>query len=119
MSQLQDALWGVSSIETAHKRKVYLDGFDVPAGTHVLAQRVRVPTLLFADPDGIHDEYTQYETVTAYAVLTDEEYEQARVSQAETDELAHQIAPEIAAALGGYVKRCGLSHDSNRNARAG
>lgn len=105
MSQFQDALWGVSSIETEHRRRIFLDAGDIPACAHVLGQRVRVPTLLFADNEGIHDEYTLYETVTAYAVLTDEEYEQARVSQAATDELAHHIAPEIAAALGGYVKR--------------
>ncbi len=105
MSQFQDALWGVSTIQTANGRTIYLDGGDVPEGAHVLGQRVRVPTLLFADPEGIHDEYTQYETITCYAELTDQEYEQARVSQAATDELAHRIAPEIAAALGGYVKR--------------
>lgn len=108
MSQFQDALWGVlSTIQSTNGRIIYLDGGDVPEGAHVLGQRVRVPTLLFADADGIHDEYTLYETVTAYAVLTDEEYERGRVSQAATDALAREIAPEIAAALGGYVRRWG------------
>jgi len=122
MSQFQDALWGVlSTIQTTNGRTIYLDGGDVPEGVHVLGQRVRVPVLLFADNDGIHDEYTLHETVTAYAKLTPEEYECAKVSQAATDELARTIAPEIAAALGGYVKRCGVinRYDSNRNPRAG
>lgn len=106
MSQFQDALWGVlSTIQTTNGRTIYLDGGDVPEGVHVLGQRVRVTTLLFADNKGIHDEYTLYETVTAYAVLTDDEYERGRVSQDATDALAHEIAPEIATALGGFVKR--------------
>jgi hypothetical protein len=102
---IKDALWGVAAIDTESKRKVWLDGGEIPAGVNVLGQHVRVPTLLFASPEGIHNEFTQFETVTAYAELTPEELARGQVSQEATDALAHEIAPEIAEALGGYVKR--------------
>src|SRR5581483_212238 len=105
MNPIKDALWGVTTVETERKRRIYLDIAEIPAGVKVLGQRVRVPAILFADPEGIHDEYTLFETVTAYAELTPAEWERASTSHAATDALAREIAPEIAAALGGYVKR--------------
>lgn len=93
-----------AALETRTNRRVWLETDAVPAGVRVLGMRVRVPALLFADPEGIADEYTWWDTVTAFAELTPEEFESGRASQQATDALAEALAPDIAAALGGYVK---------------
>ncbi len=83
---------------------LYLEPSAVPAGARVLGIWVRIPRILFASDEGIHDDLTLSETKLVYVELTDEEWNRVYGNQAAIDALGHQLGPEIATALGGHVK---------------
>ena len=84
-------------------RRIYRDG-EVPHGVKVLGVRVQIPRVLFATSEGVQDDLALHETTMVYAEITEEEWARACNDQAAINALGQQIGPEIAAALGGYVK---------------
>ncbi len=86
-------------------RKIYTDSTTLPASGKVLGIRVRVPRILFATEEGILDDMTIAETRTVYVEVTDDEWERVKDDQAAINALAQSLGPEIANALGGFVKQ--------------
>lgn len=94
-------------VQNINGRNVYLDLTEIPAGTQVLALRVRVPTILFAcAEDGGEIDYDKaiYETRQVWIQVTDEEMERVRGSQAAINELGKSLGHVASQALGGYVR---------------
>ncbi len=87
------------------KHNIYFDTSAIPADAKVLGIRVRVPRILFATDEGVHDDLTISDTQMVYAELSAEEWNRVQGNQAATDALAQELGPEVATALGGYVKR--------------
>ncbi len=83
---------------------IYFEKHTIPFDARVLAISVRVPRILFASDEGIYDDLTISETKLVYVALTDEEWNRVYGNQAAIDALGQQLGPEIAGALGGYVK---------------
>ena len=83
---------------------LYLDKSTIPTNARVLGIWVRIPRILFASDEGIHDDLTIGETKLIYVELTDQEWHRVYGNQAAIDALGQQLGPEIATALGGYVK---------------
>ncbi len=85
-------------------RKIYTDPNSIPTHAKVLGIRVRVPRIMFAVPEGVQADLTLSETRVVFVELTDEEWNRVQGNQAAINALGQALGPEIAAALGGYVK---------------
>jgi len=85
-------------------RKIYTDSNTIPSHSKVLGIRVRVPRMLFATDEGMHEDLTLTQTRVVFVELTDEEWNRVQGNQAAINALGQSLGPEIAAALGGYVK---------------
>ncbi len=85
-------------------RQIYRNPTEVPQGVKVLGLAVQVPRFLFATDKGVHDELTINETIMVYAEITQEEFERVKGDQVAINALGQELGPEIANALGGYVK---------------
>lgn len=66
---------------------------------------VRLPQILFATDEGVIEDMTMYQTQIVYVEISDEEYKRLRHNQAAINAFGESLGPEIAQALGGYVKR--------------
>lgn len=86
-------------------RKIHTDPNQVPTNVKVLGIRVRVPRILFATNEGVMDDMTIHDTQIVYVEISDEEYERLRKDQTAINAFGESLGPEIAQALGGYVKR--------------
>ncbi len=84
---------------------IYRDRADVPANAKVLGIWVRVPRFLFATDDGMQDDLTISEMQMVYVEISEEEWQRVYGDQAAINALGIALGPEVAAALGGYVKR--------------
>ena len=73
-------------------RKIYTDPNQIPAASKVLGIRVRMPRVMFATDEGVQED------------LTPEEWNRVQGDQAAINALGQSLGPEIAEALGGYVK---------------
>lgn len=85
-------------------RKIYTDPNQVPANVKVLGIRVRVPRILFATDEGVLDDLTIHDTQVVYVEITAAEYERLRGDQSAINAFGQMLGPEIAQALGGFVK---------------
>lgn len=85
-------------------RKIYTDPNTIPSHAKVLGIRVRVPRMLFATDEGVHEDLTLTEARVVFVELTDEEWNRVQGDQVAINALGQSLGPEIAAALGGYVK---------------
>lgn len=85
-------------------RKIHTDPKTIPPNTRVLGVRVRIPRILFATDEGVLDEMTLHDTRIVYVEISLEEYERLRGNQAAINAFGEALGPEIARALGGYVK---------------
>ncbi len=97
---------------------LYLEQSAVPVDAKVLGIWVRVPRFLFASDEGIYDDLTLSEMKVVFVELTTEEWNRVYGDQKAIDALGQSLGPEIAAALGGYVKgwQPAPESDSARNA---
>ncbi len=84
---------------------VYRDRADVPANAKVLGIWVRVPRFLFATDDGVQDDLTISEMQMVYVEISEEEWQRVYGDQGAINALGIALGPEVAAALGGHVKR--------------
>ncbi len=85
-------------------RKIYTDPNTIPPNAKVLGIRVRMPRILFATPNGVNEDLTLSETRVVFVELTDDEWNRVQGNQAAVNALGQSLGPEIAQALGGYVK---------------
>lgn len=85
-------------------RKIHTDPNQVPTNVKVLGVRVRVPRILFATYEGTLHDLTLHDTQVVYVEISDEEYERLRKDQNAVNAFVESLGPEIAQALGGYVK---------------
>ncbi len=83
---------------------IYFEQSAVPVNAKVLGIWVRVPRILFASDEGIYDDLTLSEMKLVFVELTEAEWDHIYGNQAAIDALGQSLGPEIAAALGGYVK---------------
>ncbi len=83
---------------------IYFEQSAVPVSAKVLGLWVRVPRILFASDEGIYDDLTLSEMKAVFVELTDEEWDRVYGDQTAIDALGQSLGPEIATALGGYVK---------------
>ncbi len=86
-------------------RKIYTAPESIPPNARVLGIRVRIPRILFATDDGVLDQLTLHDTHIVYVEISDEEYERLRGNQAAINAFGESLGPEIAQALGGFVKQ--------------
>lgn len=94
-------------VQTIEGRNVYLNPAEIPAGTQVLALRVRVPTIFFAcaeDDSELDYDHALYEIRHVWIQVTDEEMERVRGDQTAINELGKSLGPVASKALGGYVR---------------
>lgn len=85
-------------------RKIYTDPNQVPPNAKVLGVRVRVPRVMFATDEGVLDEMTIHDTQLVYVEITNAEYQRLCGNQAAINAFGKSLGPEIAHALGGFVK---------------
>jgi hypothetical protein len=83
---------------------IYFEQTAIPPDAPVLGIWVRVPRILFASDEGLYDDLSISETKLVYVELTAEEWTRVYGNQGAIDALGQALGPEIAAALGGYVK---------------
>ena len=86
-------------------RKIYTDPNQVPANAKVLGIRVRVPRIMFAIDEGVLDDMTIHDTRIVYVEITEAEYQRLRGNQNAINAFGETLGPEIAQALGGFVKK--------------
>ena len=86
-------------------RKIYTDPESIPPNARVLGVRVRIPRVLFATDEGVIDQLTIHDKRIVYVEITEEEYERLRGNQAAINAFGESLGPEIAQALGGFVKQ--------------
>ncbi len=84
---------------------IFLDPNAIPTDAKVLGIHVRVPRFLFATDEGIQEDLTISEMRLVYVEISDAEWNAVYGNQAAINALGIALGPEIAAALGGYVKR--------------
>ncbi len=92
------------------KHNIFFDKSSVPPDAKILGLWVRVPRIVFATDDELLDEYTLSELKPVYVQLSDEEWNAARGNQVAIDALGQALGPEVAEALGGYVKGWSSPH---------
>ncbi len=83
---------------------IYFEQSGVPINAKVLGIWVRVPRILFAGDEGIYEDLTLSEMKLVFVELTDDEWNRVYGNQTAIDALGQSLGPEIAKALGGYVK---------------
>ena len=85
-------------------RKIYTDPNLIPSASKVLGIRVRMPRVMFATDEGVQEDLTLSETRVVFVELTSEEWNRVQGDQVAINALGQALGPEIAQALGGYVK---------------
>ncbi len=83
---------------------IYQDPAEIPGEVKVLGIWVRIPRFLFATDAGVQEDLTISEMQLVYVELSEAEWNTLYGNQAAINALGQALGPEIAAALGGYVK---------------